>query len=88
MDDRSLREDVRNPLMRLAAARKIQELPIESRMALKSLLLDLRRDAQARADESWRRHKAPMAAYWKAVAVYAGHTARLLRTPSDNESER
>jgi hypothetical protein len=43
------------------------------------LLLDIRQDAQVRAEKSWRSHKAPMAAYWKAVAVYAGHAARLLR---------
>ena len=42
------------------------------------MLIDLRRDALARAEKSWRSHKAPMAAYWKSVAVYAGHLARVL----------
>lgn len=31
------------------------------------------------ARECWRKHKAPMAAYWKAVAVYANHASRLFR---------
>lgn len=44
------------------------------------MLMDLRRDAADNAEKSWKKHKAPMAAYWKAVAVYAGHAARLLRT--------
>lgn len=30
-------------------------------------------------EKSWRTHKAPMALYWKCVAVYAGHIARLCR---------
>ncbi|MGK6324663.1 hypothetical protein ACMGDM_16490 [Sphingomonas sp. DT-51] len=42
-------------------------------------LRELRADAQVRADDCWRRHKAPMAAYWKVVSVYAGHVARVLR---------
>lgn len=79
MNDRSARPDVRNPLLQLPAVERLQMLPPESRFALRALLLDLRTDAQARATESWRRNKAPMAAYWKAVAVYAGHAARLLR---------
>lgn len=41
--------------------------------------MDIRRDAQERAEKCWKKHKAPMAAYWKAVSVYAGHTARLCR---------
>ena len=50
-----------------------------ARAALRAVLLDLALDAGGRADLSWRRHKAPMAAYWKAVAVYARHLARVLR---------
>lgn len=77
-DDRSSRAEVRNPLLQLPAVQQLQLLPAESQAALRAVLIDLRRDAQARATESWRRNKAPMAAYWKAVAVYAGHAARLL----------
>ena len=50
-----------------------------ARRALRLALLDLRRDAQHRAEHQWRRHKGPMACYWRAVGVYAGHIARALR---------
>ena len=51
-------------------------LPLPARIALKDALLDLRADALKRAELQWRRHKAPMAYYWKVVGVYAGHLAR------------
>lgn len=76
---RSLRPDIRNPLVSLPAARRISGLPREARQALYDLLTELAAVARGRADESWRRHKAPMAAYWKAVSVYAGHARRLCR---------
>lgn len=76
---RSSKPDVRNPLLALPGAAVIAALPDEARAALRGLLLDIRKDAQARAEKCWRTHKAPMAAYWKAVAVYAGHTARICR---------
>jgi hypothetical protein len=76
---RSARSDVRNPLLALPSAQAFSTLPPEARQATRALLLDLASAATWRANESWRRHKAPMAAYWKAVAVYARHAARLLR---------
>jgi uncharacterized protein YdhG (YjbR/CyaY superfamily) len=76
---RSSQATVRNPLLALAAAKRIAELPPESRAAVRELLLEIRADAQERAEKCWRKHKAPMAAYWKAVAVYAGHASRLAR---------
>jgi hypothetical protein len=76
---RSNRPDVRNPLLALPSAEAIRKLPDAARAALRAVLLDIRRDAQVRAEACWKRHKAPMAAYWKAVAVYAGHTARVCR---------
>ena len=76
---RSSLAEVRNPLLALPSAKALRSLPPEAREAMRGLLLDIRKDAQARAERCWRQHKAPMAAYWKAVAVYAGHTARLLR---------
>ncbi len=79
MSERSTSAQVRNPLLSLPAAGRLADLSPDARSALRSLLLDIRQDAQARAEKSWRSHKAPMAAYWKAVAVYAGHIARLLR---------
>lgn len=53
-------------------------LPAEARAALRAALLSLRADALARAQLQWRRHKAPMALYWKVVGVYAGHIARAI----------
>ena len=53
-------------------------LPPPARRALKAALLDLRADALQRAETQWRRHKAPMALYWKVIGVYAGHLARAL----------
>lgn len=76
---RSNRPDVRNPLVGLPSVAAIKALPDATRAALRALLLDIRKDAQARAETCWKRHKAPMAAYWKAVAVYAGHAARIAR---------
>jgi hypothetical protein len=43
------------------------------------VLLAIAADARGRADESWRKHKGPMAAYWKAASVYAGHIAKAIR---------
>jgi hypothetical protein len=79
MSARANRPDVRNPLLALPAASEIANLPPAARAALRALLLDIRTDARERAEKCWRQHKAPMAAYWKAVSVYAGHTARLAR---------
>jgi hypothetical protein len=75
---RSLRADVRNPVLALPAIAELLARPLEERRALRRVLLELAADARARADSSWRRHKAPMAAYWKAVAVYARHLARAI----------
>lgn len=76
---RSLRPDVRNPLLGLPAMAQLQTLPPAQRQALRALLRELAADARARAQKAWRTNKAPMAAYWKTVAVYATHTARALR---------
>lgn len=69
----------RNPILTLAAAADIDKLSPATRAILASLLKDLSRDARGRAEHSWRRHKAPMAAYWKSVAVYARHIAMVLK---------
>lgn len=76
---RSSLATVRNPVLALPSAARLADLPPEARHALREILVDLRRDCLARAEESWRKHKAPMAAYWKAAGVYAGHIARALR---------
>lgn len=75
---RSLRTDVRNPLLLLPSAQLLKHLPHEAQMAIRALLKEIADDARCRADKCWRTHKAPMAAYWKAVAVYASHSRRLM----------
>lgn len=76
---RSLRTDVRNPLLALPGMKILQGLPCDQRMFLRSILLQIAADARLRAEKCWRTHKAPMALYWKCVAVYTGHIARALR---------
>lgn len=76
---RSIRADVRNPLLQLPAVQALAKLSPECRAAMRGLLRDISADARARADKCWKQHKAPMAAYWKAVAVYANHASRLFR---------
>jgi hypothetical protein len=76
---RSNRAGVRNPVLSLPGASKLQDLPADSQAALRAVLMDISADAARRAEQSWRKHKGPMAAYWKAVSVYAKHTARALR---------
>ena len=76
---RSTQAHVRNPVLALPSIARLQSLSPSARSELRLLLLDLRADAQGRAEACWRRHKAPMAAYWKVVSVYAGHIARVLR---------
>jgi hypothetical protein len=77
--DRSAKREVRNPILALPAASSIQALDEPVRVALRALLLEIQADARARADKCWKTHKAPMAVYWKAVGVYVGHIARVLR---------
>ena len=76
---RSNRREVRNPVLALPAARRLQSMPPLFREQLRAVMLDLKADAAERAGECWKKHKAPMAAYWKAVSVYAGHIARALK---------
>lgn len=80
MTPRSARPFVRNPLLGMPAIARLKALPARERELIGGLLRDLASDATERADRCWRRHKAPMAAYWKAVAVYARHTARAITT--------
>lgn len=78
-EGRSSRADVRNPLLKLPAMQKALKAGKLERMILRDILKEVSADARERAEKCWRTHKAPMAAYWKAVAVYANHTARALR---------
>jgi hypothetical protein len=66
-------------VLSLPAFARLLALPPEARAALRDVLRALALDARAKAETSWRRHKGPMAAYWRAVSVYAAHIARGLR---------
>lgn len=79
MIDRSSRADVRNPILALPAAQRVQNLPVKSRATLAALLRDLSADARRRAQTSWKQNKAPMAVYWKAVGAYARHLSSVIR---------
>ena len=81
VSDRSSRAEVRNPLTALPSFRALATLGHDERSALHALLIELRADARNRAAEAWLRRKPPMAAYWAAVGVYAGHAARALQSP-------
>lgn len=70
---------VRNPVLALPGFSKIEKLPRPVKELLADLLYELGDDANKRADECWKKHKAPMAAYWKACGVYARHIAKGLR---------
>jgi hypothetical protein len=68
-----------NPLMKLPAMRQVLALPVEQRGPLEALMRELRTEADKLAEESWRKRKGPMAAYWRAVSTYSRHVAHMLR---------
>lgn len=70
-----------NPVLALPAVARLRALPDDQRQLLGSILIDLGADARDRANKSWRQNKGPMAAYWKAVGVYARHLARAIKRP-------
>ncbi|RQZ67546.1 hypothetical protein DIE08_14285 [Burkholderia sp. Bp9004] len=69
-----------NPLLKLPAGQALLALPVEQRAPLEAVLRELRDQANVEAENAWRRRKGPMAAYWRAVATYARHTAHALST--------
>lgn len=75
-------------LLRQLWADRFANLPPEAREALSGALVDLRRDARKRAELQWCRNKAPMAFYWRVVAVYAGHLTRALRAERQPPTRR
>ena len=87
MIERSTLAEVRNPLLGLPTFRALTMLDDPARSLIRQLLLDLHADARLRAAECWRRRKPPMAAYWAAVAVYAGHAARAFRPTTRRRGE-
>ena len=75
---RSAKVEVRNPVLALPSARRILDLPPEQRRPLGILLRELAADADAKAEHSWQTRKGIMAAYWRAVSIYAKHLARAI----------
>lgn len=71
--------EVRNPVLTLPHVERIKELDPNARKLLADILGDIAKDARGRAQGSWRKNKAPMAAYWKAVSTYSGHIKRAVR---------
>lgn len=79
-DNRSARREVRNPVLGLPAARAaLESLTPREAAALEAVLDAIGADAALRAEQSWRKHKAPMASYWKAAGVYSRHIAKAIR---------
>ncbi len=75
---RSNRAEVRNPVLTLPAVARLRALDPETRCVLQDILIELQQDARLRAEASWRSRKPPLASYWAACGVYAGHIARAI----------
>lgn len=67
-----------NPLLNLPAGKALMSLPAEDRIRISAVLRELRAQANTEAENSWKRRKGPMAAYWRAVSTYARHLAHAL----------
>lgn len=82
MTARSSRREIRNPVLALPAAQRLQELlqgQPEIRDALAALHGELALQARTKAEEAWRKRKGPMAAYWQACNVYGKHIRAVIR---------
>lgn len=75
---RSNAAGVRNPVTLLPAAAELAGMPPDVRASLGRVFRQLSNTARGNANKAWRTHKAPMAAYWKACAVYSRHIALVL----------
>lgn len=85
---RSSRPEVRNPLLALPSATRALDMPDEARTWLIAFLYDIRKDAQVKAVKAWESYKAPTAMYWRIIAVYSGHIAKVLRKVGEVKAER
>ncbi|WP_235503956.1 MULTISPECIES: hypothetical protein [unclassified Acidovorax] len=72
--------------MKLPAGRALLALPPADRLRIEGVMRELREQANTEAENAWRRKKGPMAAYWRAVATYARHTAHALSKGEKNAS--
>lgn len=77
---RSLRPEVRNPVLALPEAQLLLSLHPDVRRVLAQLFIAIAKTGRDKAQLSWRKNKGPMALYWKVVGVYAYHIARVLRS--------
>lgn len=67
-----------NPLLKLPSGRALLDLPADDRARIETVMRELRDQANIEAENSWKRRKGPMAAYWRAVSTYARHLAHAL----------
>ena len=67
-----------NPLLDLPAGKKMLDLPATDRARIALVMRNLRHQANIEAENSWKKRKGPMAAYWRAVSTYARHMAHML----------
>jgi len=79
---RSVRADVRNPVLGLPAGQSVLDLGPQQRRALGILLRLLARQARAEAENRWRIGDGMLAAYWRVAAVYAKHLAAVIDSRS------
>ncbi|MGO4608387.1 hypothetical protein AB4142_18820 [Variovorax sp. 2RAF20] len=84
---RSSLATVRNPMLSVPEVQDFAGLPPEALKALHRALLGISDACRKKGNEAWRKHKPPMAAYWKGNAVHARHLARAITTLLQNESE-
>jgi hypothetical protein len=83
LSDRSNRQAVRNPMLQDENLRhEVLFLGPNERAFLERFLRRASKRWAAQADHAWRKHKPPMAAYWKQCAVNARHLALAIRTLS------
>jgi hypothetical protein len=78
-----------NPLLGLPAAQELTALlgeQPEIAAAFCRLLTQLGEQADHLAEHAWQKRKAPMAAYWRACAVYARHIARAVGKSEKKDS--
>jgi hypothetical protein len=81
---RSSRAATRNPILRMRALTGLLRLPIESRVRLGRLSLDLAAECSVRAEASWRGKRRSTAVEWRTASVYVGHLRRaLLHAPPE-----
>jgi uncharacterized membrane protein len=73
-------------MLALQEVRDAASLPPEAREALRRVLLAVSKTCREKGNEAWRKHKPPMAAYWKSNAVHARHLAHAMASIADERS--